>query len=132
MKLSYLIDTDWVIHYLNGTQKFVEIVRKLRDEGIGMSIISLAEVYEGVYYSTDPKGNEMALQDFLAKVLIIEIDEEICKIFGRERGKLRKEKKLFGDMDLLIASTSIRHNLPLLTNNRQHYERIEKLELISI
>jgi hypothetical protein len=29
-------------------------------------VISLAELYEGVYYSRDPEGNECALLDFLA------------------------------------------------------------------
>jgi len=132
MKLSYLIDTDWVIYYLTGNTEVIQKIKELKDSGIGMSVISLAEVYEGVYYSTDPEGNETALLEFLMKVSVIDIDEEVCKIFGKKRGKLRKVGKLFGDMDLLIASTGIRHNLILLTNNRQHYERIEELKLISV
>ena len=64
MKLSYLIDTDWIIHYLNGNDKIVEKLTSLKDAGLAISVISLAELYEGVYYSTNPIGNEQALKDF--------------------------------------------------------------------
>jgi len=58
MKLSYLIDTDWIIHYLNGYKEVVKKLSSLRNEGLAISIISLAELYEGVYYSTRPVENE--------------------------------------------------------------------------
>ena len=29
MTLSYLVDTDWIIHYLNGNRKVVEKLRGL-------------------------------------------------------------------------------------------------------
>jgi len=34
MKLSYLIDTDWIIHYLNGNSGIVEKIRLLEKEGL--------------------------------------------------------------------------------------------------
>ena len=63
MKLSYLIDTDWVIHYLNGNEKIVEKLTSFKKKGLAISVISLAELYEGMYYSRDPTGNEQALRD---------------------------------------------------------------------
>lgn len=132
MSFSYLIDTDWVIHYLNGNTKIVKKLGSLKSEGLGISIISLAELYEGIYYSTDPKGNEEGLQNFLGDITVLGIEEEICKAFGKERGRLRKQKQLIGDMDLLIAATCLHYSLPLLTNNRKHYEVVEGLEIVSI
>ncbi|MGA1869573.1 MAG: type II toxin-antitoxin system VapC family toxin [bacterium] len=94
MKILYLLDTDWVIHYLNGNEKIVEKLKSLREEGLAISIISLAELYEGVYYSKDPDSNEQSLNDFLTNVSILGIEDEICKIFEKERGRLRKEKNV--------------------------------------
>ena len=34
MKLSYLIDTDWIIHYLNGNSRIVEKIGLLTKEGL--------------------------------------------------------------------------------------------------
>lgn len=132
MKISYLIDTDWIIHYLNGNRNIVAKLRSLEKDGLTISVISLAELYEGIYYSTNPDGNEKALKDFLSGVSIIGVEDEICRLFGKERGRLRQAKKMIGDFDLLIASTCLHHNLTLLTNNRKHYKMVEGLKILSL
>jgi tRNA(fMet)-specific endonuclease VapC len=132
MTIRYLIDTDWVIHYLNGRDDIVRRLDELQPEGLGLSVISLAELYEGIFYSTDPQGNEQDLNDFLRGVQVIGIDEDACKVFGRERGRLRKAGQLIGDFDLLIAATGLHYGVTVLTNNRQHFERVEGLQIESI
>ncbi len=132
MSSRYLIDTDWAIHYLNGHPAIVKRLDELKTEGLALSVISLAELYEGVYYSTDPEGNELDLNDFLQGVEVIGIDEETSKNFGKERGRLRAAGKTIGDFDLLIGITAIQHNLPLFTNNRRHFEVIDGLTLESL
>ncbi len=98
-----------------------------------MSIISLAELYEGVYYSRDPFQSERVLEEFLTPDLgIIRIDEDICKIFGKERGRLRKLGKIISDFDLLIACTCLCYELTLLSNNKKHFELVENLQIISV
>ena len=131
MKLSYLVDTDWAIHYLNGHTEIAKRLDKLQRDGLGLSVISLAELFEGVLYSTDPNQNEQELQDFLRGVTVIGIDEDTCKLFGKERGRLRASQKLVGDFDLLIGITARQHSLTLLTNNRRHFELIEGLVIQS-
>jgi tRNA(fMet)-specific endonuclease VapC len=56
--MKYLIDTDWTIHYLNGKQSIVDQLIALRKEGLAISVTSLAEVYEGVYYSLNHKRSQ--------------------------------------------------------------------------
>ena len=129
---SFLIDTDWIIHYLNGQRETVKRLVSLRKEGLAISVISLAELYEGVYYSTNPEGDKKALDDFLTGVSILGLEDEICKIFGKERGKLRKLKIVIGDFDLLIAATCLCYNLTLLTNNIRHFKMVEGVNIVSI
>ena len=132
MSLHYLIDTDWVIHYLHAHAAIVARLDELQLQGLGLSIISLAELYEGIYYSRDPEGDAQDLNNFLRGVTVLDIDEAIAKIFGRERGRLRATGTLIGDLDLLIGATALHHTLTLLTNNRSHFERIEGLRLESV
>lgn len=130
--MTYLIDTDWVIDHLNHIDRVTRRLEELAPEGLALSIISLAELYEGVYYASDPIESEAALQRFLnPELTILNIDEETCKIFGKERGRLRAAGLMIGDCDLLIGTTALRHNLTLLTNNRRHFERIEGLRIES-
>ena len=131
MKVSYLIDTDWIIHYLNGNKEIVEKIKSLERGILAASVVSLAELYEGVYYSTNPVSNEKVLEDFLSGISILGIENDVCKVFGKERGRLRQAKKMIGDFDLLIAATCLYHRLTLLTNNRRHYEMIDGLSILS-
>jgi tRNA(fMet)-specific endonuclease VapC len=131
--MTYLIDTDWVIDHLNHIEHVTRRLEERAPEGLALSIISLADLYEGVYYSRDPVESEAALQRFLnPELTILGLDEETCKIFGKERGRLRAAGLMIGDCDLLIGATALRYNLILLTNNRRHFERIEGLRMESV
>ena len=132
MSLHALIDTDWVIHYLHGHAAIVARLDELQPQGLALSVISLAELYEGVYYSRDPEGDEQDLTDFLRGVTVLGLDTDIAKMFGRERGRLRAAGTLIGDLDLLIGATALHHQLTLLTNNRSHFERIDGLRIESV
>ena len=55
MTITSLVDTDWVVYYLNGRQDIVERLDVLKHQGLGLSTVALGELYEGVYYSRDPE-----------------------------------------------------------------------------
>jgi tRNA(fMet)-specific endonuclease VapC len=131
--MNYLIDTDWVIDHLNQVERVTTRLHELAPEGLALSVVSLGELYEGVYYSQDPEASEASLQRFLNRELtILGIDEETCKLFGRERGRLRTIGQRIGDMDLMIAATALQYDLTLLSNNRRHFDRIDGLRIESI
>jgi tRNA(fMet)-specific endonuclease VapC len=126
--LSFLIDTDWVIDHFSGVTRVTRRLRELQPQGLGLSVVSAAELWEGALFSRDPKGSQETLETFLSGVDILGLDEEICKRFGHLRGSMRKLGQTRGDFDLLIAATALRHSLTLLTNNRKHFEGIAGLK----
>ncbi len=130
--MSNLLDTDWAISYLNRVPQTVSRVNALRSEGIAISIMSVAELYEGVLNSHDPARNERLMGEFLRNLPIIHVDMVICRIFGIERARLRAMGTLIPDMDLLIGTTALRHGLSLLSNNRRHFGRLPGLNIISV
>jgi tRNA(fMet)-specific endonuclease VapC len=126
--LSFLIDTDWVIDHFNGVAHVTRRLKELQPHGLGLSVVSAAELWEGALFSRDPKRSQEALEAFLSGVDILGLDEKICKRFGQLRGSMRKRGQTIGDFDLLIAATALRHDLTLLTNNRKHFEGIAGLK----
>ncbi len=132
MTLSYLVDTDWAVHWLHGNERIRQRMEELRGQGLALSAVSLAELWEGVHYSRDPLQSEHGLNDFLRRVSFVSIDEETCKLFGKERGRLRATGKRVADFDLMIGVTARQHGLTLLTNNRRHFENIEGLRSESV
>ena len=130
--MKYLLDTDWVIDYLHRVQPIVANLEAFLPEGIGLSIMSVAELYEGVFRSSDPQNDEEALRMFLDEVEVLPVDDAVCRTFGRERGRLRAEGNIIGDFDILIGATAICHDLTLLTNNRRHFQRIQGLTILHV
>ena len=57
MNPRFLVDTDWVVNYLGGIPAFVSRLGELQPQGLALSIISLAELWEGVFNSRDPEGD---------------------------------------------------------------------------
>lgn len=131
MSVRCLLDTDWVIYYLNANNVIVQRVDACRADGVAVSIATVAELYEGVFGSTDKEGTERTVQQFLKGVPILGIDEPVARRFGQERARLRAAGQLIGDVDLLIGATALTHGLTLFTNNRRHFERLEGLTIES-
>ena len=127
----YLIDTDWIIDYLDGRKAVVKEIQEKFGVNLNVSIISLAELYEGIYGSKTFEENERELNEFLSGVTVLELTKDICKKFGELRNELRKRGELIGDFDLLIASTALQNNLTLLTGNTKHFKRIKGLKIES-
>jgi len=127
--VKYLLDTNQVVYYLRQETRVIDDLQSRRGEGLAVSIISVAELYEGIFRATNPEEAERALKDFLSEVTVLSIDEEVARIFGQERARLRQVGMPMSDLDLLIAATALRHDLTLLTADRD-FERVENLTTI--
>ena len=130
--MEYLIDSDWVIDCLNGIHRVARRFDELQPYGVDISIVSTAELFDGVYGSMDPEREELVLSEFLSHLEVVRLDEDVCRIFAMERRRLRAAGTPIGDMDLFIGATAIRHGLTLLTNNRRHFERLQGLSILSV
>ena len=130
--MQYLVDSDWVIDHLNGIRRVTSRLDELAQDGLALSIVSLCELYDGMYGAVDQQDQELQLAGFLESVEVVPLDDAICRIFARERRRLRAAGNIIGDLDLMIGATALHHGLTLLTNNRRHLRRIEGLDIISL
>ena len=127
--MTYLVDTDYVADYLKGYKAATTVLEKLVTEGIGISIITFAEVYEGIYYGHHRIQHEQGFRRFMTTTPLLSITRSIARQFALIRGDLRAKGLLIPDPDLYIAATAIYHHLTLVTRNRKDYERIPTLNL---
>lgn len=129
MTAKYLVDTDWIVFYLRGREPYVSTLKRLQKEGLAVSVISVAELYEGVFRDQNPQTREEGLARFLAGVVVVDVNEDVARVFGQLRAELRQQGLTVADLDLLIGSTAVHYGLLLLTDNRRHYEKIPGLRL---
>ena len=130
--MRYLVDSDWIIDALHEIPAVVHRLNELHDEGIGISIISMAELYQGVFYARDPQASEALLLESVAQYEVVELDDDICRTFALERGRLKEAGTPIGDMDLLIGCTALQRGLTLLSNNVRHFGRLRGLDIVTV
>ena len=127
--MRYLVDTSWIIEHLRGNRGVTQRLLTLEDEGIAISVVSVAELYEGVYRSNNPTGNGNDVRDFLNTVTVLGVDEEVCVRFGMEQARLSRSGGTLSEFDLVIAATALHHGLTILTSDRD-FARVENLQII--
>lgn len=127
--MNYLIDTDWIVEYLKGRDPAAQLLDMLAPETLAISLITYGEIYEGIYYSRDPKRSEQGFLQFLRGIDVLSLNKPIMKKFAHIRGQLRRSGQMINDPDLLIAATALHYDLTLITHNRKHFSRIPTLKL---
>ena len=126
----YLVDSDRTIGYLKGIGRIVTFVDGLRLDGIAISVVTYAEVSEGVVYGRNRGARTEEWISFLRAVPVIDIARAIANQFAAIRGSLRAAGMLIPDADIWIAATAMEHDLTLVTGNLRHFERIAGLRLL--
>ena len=128
--MTYLLDTNTCIRYLNGRSPSV----RKRLEGLTPAEVCLcavvkAELVYGAARSHDPARTLARLATFLAPFASLPFDDSCAGTYGRVRARLEQAGTPIGPNDLMIAAIAVTHGLTLVTHNTREFERVPRLSL---
>ena len=123
----YILDTDTCIYWLNGLESIREHVRQCGPRNLRITIVTFAELRYGAYNSHKVEENLRKLDQFLKKVKVLPLDQEVADRFGQLKTELQRQGQIISDFDLLIASIAIRFGGTLVTKNTEHFQRVPGL-----
>jgi len=129
--MSFLVDSDYVIDALNGQSAAINLLERLNDSGLSISVITLGELYEGPMSYPESDRHLNAVRLFLSGYDILGLTDETMETFAKQRHHLRRTGQMIPDLDLLIASTAVTYDLVLVTRNLRHFERISDLTIFA-
>jgi tRNA(fMet)-specific endonuclease VapC len=127
--LSFILDTDTTIYWLKGDEVIEDRVIDVGLANVGVTILTCCELYYGAYKSHRIEENLEAIEKLKARVAVIHTSEGVDKTFGRIKADLEKQGKPLDDSDMLIASIVATEGCVLVTNNVDHFHRIQGLEI---
>jgi tRNA(fMet)-specific endonuclease VapC len=122
--MTYLLDTDTCVFWLRGRPSVQAKMAAAGPEALSISVITLAELRYGAECSAQPDANHRAIDDFVGGVLVLGVDADVARAFGAIKARLRRQGNLIEDFDLLLAATAVTHDLTLVTNNMDHFDRV--------
>lgn len=129
--MTYLIDSDWIIDALADRAEARETLDRLAPAGLAVSVVSLGEIYEGAFTSSNPSSTLSSFRDFLSPYPVIGLDDPIMEDFAQTRARLRALGQVIPDFDLLIAATALHRDFDLLSRNLKHFRRVPELRVLS-
>jgi tRNA(fMet)-specific endonuclease VapC len=97
--------------------------------GLTISTVVLAELYAGAYKRPNPARLLALIADLLREVTILDFDGTCAEEFGKVKGGLKQQGISVPDVDLLIASVALVHDLTLVTHNTADFRTIPNLRL---
>ena len=129
--MKYLIDTSELINFLKGKRETVAEFKQMIPDGIGISVIAIAEYFYGIELYHRPEMEKKLLLDFLnaSDAVVLDVNQVIAEKYGQIQGYLSQKGRKGEGFDLLIAAAAIVNNLILYTGNHKHFDQIPNLSL---
>lgn len=128
--MRYMLDTNIVVYAKNNRPEVVyERMSRFDPEDLCVSVITLAELEYGVFNSSNPERNQLALTLFLANIEVVPFDDDAAVEYGRIRADLKRKGTPIGANDLMIAAHAKSLGVTLVTNNTRKFGRVEGLSI---
>ncbi len=126
--MTYLLDADWIISFLNGRAEAVELVERLADQRIAVSVIAYGQIYEGLLSSSSADERRAQLDEFISIVDLIAPNVDVARRYAEIRLHLRSQGLLIPDNDMWIAATARAYDLTVVSRD-DHFRRVPDLRL---
>jgi len=128
--MSYMLDTNICIYLIKKQPESVLLKMQAHmQDGLCISSITLAELQHGVFASAAVAKNNIALNQFLSIMKILNFDDEAAFEYGKIATDLKRKGTPIGPMDTLIAGHALSTGKILVTNNVKEFERVVGLKL---
>lgn len=126
-----LLDTDVFSFLMKPNDSRGPLYRPhVKGRTVAITFVTVGELFFWAEKRQWSARRRQDLNERLKAVVIVPYDAELCRVYGRVRASLPQGLTVAAN-DLWIASSAIRHNVSLITNNRRHFDRIPNLNLIS-
>jgi len=131
--MGIIVDTDVLIDLLREKDDAVKNIRELeKNEELATTDINVFELYFGAYNSNKKDKNISSTRGLLKNLTLLHTTEEAMETGGRIYSDMKAKGKSIDIRDVLIAAITLQNGASLLTRNREHFERIKELVLVSL
>ncbi|MDI6847581.1 MAG: type II toxin-antitoxin system VapC family toxin [Candidatus Bathyarchaeia archaeon] len=127
-----ILDSTILIGVLRNKREEAELIRELEAETkLATTTINAFEVYYGAYKSKDVQRNLASVKGLLSTLELLTVDEGSAETAGQVLAELESEGQSIDVRDLFIGCVAVSYGFTVLTHNKQHFQRIPKLHVVT-
>jgi tRNA(fMet)-specific endonuclease VapC len=126
----YLLDTNIVIYIRQKRpEALLRRFQKLREGEAAISVITLGELIYGAQKSTRSAPALERLRELVMLIPALPLPEGAGTSYGNIRAELESKGEMIGNNDLWIAAHARAADLTLVTNDENHFRRVQGLKI---
>ena len=128
------LDTSFLVDLLresgHGVGPATRFLDERADEDLCISVLVSCELSAGAELSVRPSVERQKIEHLCSALRIVYPDERFAPTYGRLLSALTRAGRSISTIDLLIATSAVVDDAPLVTRNVKDFRRIPGLELL--
>ena len=125
--MKFLLDTNTCVYAIKRLPSVIERLQALSPEDLGVTVITLAELWFGARKSSRPERSRASVDAFLRPFEIVPLDKDAAESYADIRLRLERLGRPIGERDLLIAAIARSRDLTVVTHNVGEFGRVPGL-----
>lgn len=113
---------------MKGKYDVKEKIMAVGRRNCAISDITVAELYYGAEFSSNPEREKSVVDAFVENLTVIPTTN-VSKAFGYNKAELRRRGELIDDFDLMIGTTAVVYGMIAVTENVRHLGRIPGIQI---
>jgi tRNA(fMet)-specific endonuclease VapC len=126
-----LVDTDVFSYLFKGDTRGKPYLDLLRDHSTCVSFMTVAELKLWALKHRWGRARRESLLAALRHYTVLPFDDSMTDAWAEVQAERARAGKVIGASDCWVAATALCFGLPLVTNNRTHYQGIGGLEMLA-
>jgi len=127
--LTYLLDTNTCIYAIKREPAVLRRLQKHSPDDLGVSAITVAELWFGAAKSSRPQTTRASVDAFLKPFEILPFAGEAAQEYAQIRAQLERAGLAIGERDLLIAAIAKSRRLTVVTHKVREFSRVDGLKV---
>ena len=130
--MALMIDANVFIHFERRGEP-IDLSAWEPSEGVFISVVTVSELLMGVHRADSDarrKRRSEFVETILAGVSVLDFTIAVARRRAELYAELAQQGRLIGAHDMIIAATSLHHNLSLLTDNVEESSRVGGLRVV--
>lgn len=129
---TVLLDTDVFSYLLKGDSRANAYAALIQGQRVALSFMTVAELFQWAAVRKWGERRRAQLEQTFAAYLIVPVDVEMCRVWGRLRAERQAAGRPISPQDAWVAATALRHAIPLVTHNVGDYQDIPTLDVRTV
>jgi tRNA(fMet)-specific endonuclease VapC len=127
--MTHLLDTNVFIAVMRGQAAVLQRLRATNPADIGISSVSLYELYSGVERCAMPLIEKQKVEKLIQPIHLLPFDADAAQFTVKVRRQLEVAGNMIGPYDFMLAGQALSLGVTFVTHNTGEFSRVQGLLL---